>query len=290
MWAADSGHLAAALWHHTPACAPTPPPPPSCRRNYGASGYGEPDWPIRARVWHVSAMGATIQTYKALDTLAGGIPVPNRVIDLQTVWSRAPIAALSLSLTGGSPACPEGYAADHTDLNFGAGGAWAYVCVARATGGTGAPGADGVLVADITAVVAAPPAACPAGYAAVGGNVKAGTAAAVEVLLCVRLAGGGRERVATAVAVAQGRRGGAPVCPDGLAAVTGDLSGGVGERSVLCARYERRTREVLARGAHPAGRRLPRHGEWAFSTRLAANKSDVAALGGGVVAVRVSPN
>lgn len=257
--------------------------------SYGASGYGEPDWPIRARVWHVSAMGATIDTYKALDTLAGGIPVPNRVIDLQTVWSRAPVAALALSLTEGSPACPPGFAADHHDLNFGAGGAYAHLCVARATADASAPGAGGALVADVTAVVAAagPGAACPAGYTAAGGNVKAGTVAALEVRVCYRPAGDGDKRVATAVSVAQGRRGSAPRCPAGLEAASGDLSAGVGERSVLCARYEARSAEVLARGRHPAGRRLPRHGEWAFSTRLAANKSDVAALGA-AAPVRVS--
>lgn len=53
--------------------------------NYGASGYGEPDWPIRARVWHVSHFGALIQTYKRLDTLAGGAfpPGNSSTIDLQ---------------------------------------------------------------------------------------------------------------------------------------------------------------------------------------------------------------
>ena len=26
--------------------------------SYGASGYGEPDWPIRARVWHISSFSS----------------------------------------------------------------------------------------------------------------------------------------------------------------------------------------------------------------------------------------
>jgi hypothetical protein len=72
------------------------------------------------------------------------------------------------------------------------------------------------------------------------------------------------------------------------AGTSGDLSLGLGERSVLCVRYEPRTPEVEAAGSYAPASRLPAHGEWAFSTRLAANKSDVAALGGGALEVRIS--
>jgi hypothetical protein len=226
-------------------------------------------------------MGSTIETYKALDTQAGGIPVPSRVIDLQTVWSRVPIARLGLSLTDGSPACPAGFAADHTDLNFGAGGAYAYLCVERATAAS-----NGAFVTDVAAVVDGP---CPPGFTSAGGNVKEGTAAAAAVALCFRVAATADARVATAISVAQGRRGAQPRCPAGHVGASGDLSQGLGERSVLCVRYEKRTAEVVARASRPAATsRLPAPGEWSYSTRLAADKSDIAALGKGALEVRVS--
>ena len=239
--------------------------------SYGASGYGEPDWPIRARVWLVSAMGAKVETYKRLDPLAGGVPEPSGTIDLQTIWSNAPVSRVALSLTAGSPACPEGMAADHDDLNHGAGGSYAYLCVERATAASA-----GRFVTDVAAVVGPAPLACPAGFAAAGGNVKEGTAAAAAVLLCYKAAPAGPAggRVATDISVAQGRRGAAPRCPAGTEAATGDLSAGVGERSVLCVRWEQRTAEVEARGGHVAPARLPKGST--FSTVLAADKSDVA--------------
>ena len=242
--------------------------------SYGSSGYGEPDWPIRARVWHISAMGATIQTYKRLDPLAGGVPEPSQTIDLQTIYSSAPVSRLAVSLTDGSPACPAGFAADHDDLNFGAGGRWAYLCVERATAASG-----GRFVSDVRAVVGG--GECPAGFAAAGGNVKEGTAAAAAVRICFKTAGPGEAgRVATDVRVEQGRGGAAPRCADGAEAATGDLSAGVGEQSIVCVTWAARTAEVEARGAYPASTRLP--ADAAFSTALAADKSDIAAAKGPV--------
>jgi hypothetical protein len=247
--------------------------------SYGASGYGEPDWPIRARVWHVSAMGATVESYKRLDPLAGGAPEPaGGAIDLQTIYSNAPVARLAVSLTQGSPACPEGFAADHDDLNAGAGGNYAYLCVSRATSASA-----GSLVVGVTAVVGAAPLACPAGFeeaAGANGNVKRGSRATAAALICFRTATASSSadtRVATDVSVVQGRGGAAPRCLAGYEAASPDLSGGAGERSVLCVRWEQRTAEVEARGAWAAATRLPRHGEWGFSTLLAADKSDAAA-------------
>ena len=103
-----------------------------------ASGYGEPDWPIRSRVWLISAFGHTIQTYKRLDTLAGGIPVPNPTIDVQEIFSDVPLSSIALSLTSGSPLCDYtlGFFADHYDINFGMGGKYSYLCYQRATATT----------------------------------------------------------------------------------------------------------------------------------------------------------
>ena len=99
-------------------------------------------------------------------------------------------------------------------------------------------------------------------------------------LICFRTATASSSadtRVATDVSVVQGRGGAAPRCLAGYEAASPDLSGGAGERSVLCVRWEQRTAEVEARGAWAAATRLPRHGEWGFSTLLAADKSDAAA-------------
>ncbi len=242
--------------------------------SYGASGYGEPDWPIRARVWHVSAMGATVQSWKRLDPLAGGTPEPNgQVIDMQTIYSNAPVARLAVSLTRGSPACAQGFAADHDDLNFGAGGPFAYLCVERATRASA-----GAFVVGVTAVVGAAPLACPAGFQAApgAGNFKEGSAAREAALICFETSASAA-RVATDVSVAQGRGGAAPRCAAGYEAASPDLSGGAGERSVLCVRWEQRSAELEARAGFEAPRRVPAAGEWAFSTVLAEDKSDAAA-------------
>jgi hypothetical protein len=228
-------------------------------------------------VWSVSHNGAQIETYKRLDPLAGGIPVPSGTIDLQTIWSSVPVSALALSLTNGSPACPAGFAADHTDLNFGAGGAYAYVCVARAT-----RAAAGRFVTAVTAVVGAAPLACPPGMAAAGGDAKAGTAAAAAALICFATSDDARAapRVATHVGVAQGRRGGEATCPPGQEAAGADLSAGVGERTVLCVRWEPRTPEVEARADFDGATRTAAGA--VFSTVLAADKG----AGGAKVAVK----
>lgn len=237
-------------------------------------------------------MGATVETWKRLDPLAGGVPEPSGTIDRQTIWSNAPVSRLALSLTAGSPACPRGFAAVHVDINFGAGGKYAYLCVERATAET-----RGRFITDVRAVVggsAAAPPACPDGFAAAGGDAKEGTAAAAAVRICYRTAGadeGAAARVATDVSVEQGRNGAAPRCPDGTEAVAGDLSAGVGEQTILCVRWEARTDEVAARGSYAASTRAP--ADAAFSTLLAADKSDVAGArlaGKGAEARRQKPD
>ena len=215
-------------------------------------------------------MGATISSRKRHDPLAGGTSEPSGgAIDLQTIWSSAPVSRLALSLTQGSPACPAGFAADHDDLNAGAGGQYAYLCVERATAASA-----GAFVVDVTAIVGAAPLECPAGFSAAGGDFKQGSAASPAAIICFKTSTAGK-RVATDVSVVQSRGGAEPRCLAGYERASDDLSGGAGERSVLCVRWEARTAEVEARGAFEASRRVPKSA--AFSTLLAADKSDAAA-------------
>lgn len=247
--------------------------------NYGASGYGEPDWPIRSRVWLISAFGHTIQTYKRLDTLAGGIPVPNATIDVQEIFSDVPLASIAVSLTTGSPSCDysSGFFADHMDINFNAGGKYSYLCFKRATDSTTS------FVVNVTAVVSemTEASACPSDWHSVDENVREGTASNKKVTLCYQTATAG-DQVLVDVAVAQGRNGQSASCLDGYKALTEDLtriSGGNGEMTLLCGRYEAWTSEVIARAefshSDDVKRRLPESFGW--STLLAMDKKDIAA-------------
>ena len=219
--------------------------------SYGASGYGEPSWPIRARIWHVSKQGALIQTYKHLDDLAGGAFPPGSptTVDLQTVWGTGlPLRSASATQTAGSPACPPGFAAVDTDLNKDAGGSYSYICTERALEATG------TFLLNVSVAFGAAP--CPSGFARVPGNLKEGTSAAMAEALCV-LTGAAPTGtpVIWDIAVAQGA---GAVCDAGYAAVTPDLSGGVGLYEVLCAKFSALTAEALAVLAGGAGAPLPR--------------------------------
>lgn len=236
--------------------------------SYGASGYGEPDWPIRARVWSITHFGSLIETWKRLDTLAGGaFPARNAsTIDLQTVFSALPVAGLATSQTGGNPACPPGYAPVDVDMNKGAGGTYSYLCV------EGASSAAAAFVSNITTAVAplTGTPVCPPGWTRVPGNVKEGTAAGVVMNFCFTTASSGP--VVTDVVVAQGGAAFPVPCPAGYTRVGGDLSAGVGEPENACARLEdwgvAARRVVDARAA--AARRPAR---WHFSTHRPADKA-----------------
>lgn len=247
--------------------------------NYGASGYGEPDWPIRSRVWLISAFGHTIQTYKRLDTLAGGTPVPNATVDLQEIFSDVPLSSISVSLTTGSPSCDysEGFFADHMDMNFNGGGKYSYLCFKRASASTTK------FVVNVSAVVSEPTeeAICPNEWQSVKGNIREGTTSRKKVTLCYQTASSG-DRLLVDVAVAQGRRGQNAFCLDGYVALTSDLtsiSDGVGEMTILCGRYEPWTSEVISRAEFSASddvkNRLPK--EFGWTTLLADDKRDIAA-------------
>lgn len=223
----------------------------------------------------------------------------------QTIWAGGlPLTGASSSQTAGNPACPAGYAVIDVDLNRGAGGAYSYLCVQRGDGGAG-----GLLLNLSVAIgsTSAPP-VCPSGggWQQVPGNLKEGTASAQVQNLCVRVAvPADGALVVTDVAVAQE----AP-CAAGYAAVTPDISGGVGVEERVCARFEAWSPAVAARwrrtgtpGVGPAGAgggagaalpRLP--ATFAWSTDRPADKAPRAAppprrkpLGVGLRAVQAAP-
>jgi hypothetical protein len=240
--------------------------------SYGASGYGRPDWPIRARVWHLSAFGSLVETYKRLDTLAGGIPVPNATIDLQAIFSQLPLEGASTSqTTGSSPDCPPGSNAVHTDMNSGAGGSYSWLCLLPSTA------ASTRLVVNLTVAVgteASPPVCPPAsgGWAQMPGNIKEGTKSADVMNLCVQTASTSSlphgTPVVTDVKIAQGGATYPVACPTGYSLSSPNLSGGVGTNENLCARLEPWSDAVAARAAGNAvdKPRRPAHGTWGYSS------------------------
>jgi hypothetical protein len=209
----------------------------------------------------VSHFGGLITTYKHLDDLAGGSAGNSSIIDLQVVYGSAvPLAAVASSQTAGNPACPAGFSVIDTDLNKDAGGTYSYLCVLRAasTGG-GVP-----LVLNVSAAVgsAGAPPACAPGWTQQPANLKAGTAAAGAVNLCVRsgaVAQGGA--VVTGLAVAQGA---GAQCPPQFTQTTGDISAGVGLHEVLCVQWGALDAGMEARmaGGEGARARLPREAAW----------------------------
>ncbi len=246
--------------------------------SYGASGYGEPDWPIRARVWHVSHFGSLITTYKHLDDLAGGAfpPGNSTTIDHQVVFGTGvPLVNVSSSQTAGNPQCPPGYTVVDTDMNRDAGGSYSYLCLERAASDAG--GGGGVYVTNVTAALGsagAPTPTCPPGFSQQPANLKAGTKAAYPVNLCVLTApvavGGG---VVLDVQVAQntGGAGGHPQCYMGYNATSPDISQGVGLAEVLCVKFgvlDSAVVDRLTRGTPKA--RLPAAFE--YSTTRPADK------------------
>jgi hypothetical protein len=222
--------------------------------SYGASGYGEADWPIRARVWHASKFGALIQTYKKLDALAGGALPPGAPtsVDLQTIYGTGlPLRAAASSQTAGNPACPPSYTAVDVDLNKDAGGSYSYICVERALDAAGAL----LLNISVAFGTAAAPPACPAGWTQSPGNLKEGTKSTVVEALCSRVGPAKVGELAVwDVVIAQGA---GAACPAGYAA-SPDLSGGVGLHEVLCANFAAVTAADLSRLAAGAGAPLPR--------------------------------
>jgi hypothetical protein len=249
--------------------------------NYGASGYGEPDWPIRSRVWLISAFGHTIQTYKRLDTLAGGIPVPNPTIDVQEIFSDVPLSSIALSLTSGSPLCDYtlGFFADHYDINFGMGGKYSYLCYQRATATT-THFVVNVTAVMITETLTSCPGLVTEGWHFVTGNIHEGVTNMKNISFCYQTASSG-DRILVDIAVAQGRHGQQAQCLSSYEALTFDLSlsNSNGEMTILCGRYEQWTKDVIARAEYSATeevkRRLPN--TFMFSTLLDENKKDIAA-------------
>lgn len=243
--------------------------------SYGASGYGEPDWPIRARVWHISHFGSLITTYKHLDDLAGGaFPATNSTtIDHQVIFGTGvPLVNVSSSQTAGNPACPSGYTLVDTDMNRDAGGTYSYVCLERAA--SDAAGA-GVYVTNVTAAMgtaASPTPVCPPGYTQEPANLKEGTKAAFPVNLCVMVASvpvGGS--VVLDIQVAQDTGSGLK-CYMGYQQTSTDMSQGVGLHEVLCVKFgtlDGSMLERLKRGDPKA--RLPER--FQYSTTRPADKA-----------------
>ena len=160
------------------------------------------DWPS-----HASHFGSLIQTWKHLDDLAGGAPLPNgsSIIDQQVIYgSGVPLVGVASSQTAGNPSCPPGYAPVDTDLSKDAGGTYSYLCIERATSTTGGL----PLVLNVSAAVGsgAVAPACPQGWAQQPANLKAGTAAHGAVNLCVLAAPAAQgASVATGLVVARAR-------------------------------------------------------------------------------------
>lgn len=212
-------------------------------------------------MWHASSNGALIQTYKRLDTLAGGAFPPGQtpVIDLQTIVGEGfPLSNVASSQTSGNPACPSGYSVIDKDINKGAGGSYSYICFERATTNTGP------LLRNVTVAIAASNPQCAPGWTLLPGNLKEGTQSPVVIQLCALVGVPAADSpVVTGLTVAQG----GTACPDNYVETTGDISGGVGQPEVLCALFTGMSSSLPSTGSLP---RLPREFRW--STERPADK------------------
>ena len=240
---------------------------------YGASGYGRPDYPIRARIFRASRFGGVIESYKHLDTLCGGCADgATPILDLQLIYGDgAPLADVAVSLSAGTaPSCPPGYRAVHTDLNKGAGGSYSYLCLLHSDGKSQNV-VQSVGVAEAPVGGAQP--ACEDGWTRVPANLKEGSSASVVQNLCLFLAPGGPgTEVVVNVAVAQGA---GAACAEGMHAVTGDISAGVGLPEKLCVKSVEWSVAMAERAAAGAGGRGAGQAGWSAGTGRAASKADV---------------
>jgi hypothetical protein len=233
-------------------------------------------------VWHISSFGALIQTYKRLDELAGGAfnSSDSPIIDLQTVWSAGnalqsrrttahvvrsragrcafgafagiPLSAVATSQTTGTPSCPAGFSTVDVDMNRGAGGTYSYLCYELATSPTSP------LLRNVTVAIAKNSAVCEEGWAEIAGNIKAGTKSLFDMRVCVLMVAtpSKGDTVVTNLFVAQG----GAACPAGYVATTPDISGGVGDKEVICVEFATVGETPLhSTGALP---RLPRNARW----------------------------